>query len=106
VFTRISFYQSQGSDGHDSTYNLEKLSEYVFENELKASMIEYWKKDTLTNKFGGIQKIDFHKYVADDDKLRRLLEALIKFGVVIIDNVNKQLSFCSIFYCLRLFYCL
>lgn len=50
--------------------------------------MEYWDKKTLARKYGGLRKIDYHQYLVDDDKLKSALEALVKFGVVIIENVT------------------
>ena len=47
-----------------------------------------WNKQILlNNQSGGLEKIDFHKYLNDREWIKKSFEAIIKYGAVLIENV-------------------
>ena len=86
----------KGSDGHVSSYELLKVAEYVFEEDIKKKQNKNkkfsWNKQLIEEKFDEL-KFNYDDFMNSNDLvLKDSLESLVKYGFMIVKNVRTIIN--------------
>lgn len=83
--TKFNFFKT-GDDGHESEFDIKKLTSYAFEDKKAGDEKVLWNKKIISET--GLRKFDYKNYLTDDSVLRSSLESIKKYGAVIIEGVK------------------
>lgn len=77
-----------GSDGHESSYELEFLVKYIGEPHVEKKEVSLWNKDILEIPFQEDCRVTMRDYMSDQRISKKVLENLYTYGVALIDGVQ------------------
>ena len=98
--THIKFHETKRhfeiiwSDGHTSSYSIDELVDFAFENETVKTESVLWNKDILMKETNEMKSFNYKHVYEDDTVLREAIKALVKYGILTVENIpNETIGF-------------